>query len=91
MKKRGPKPNPVRRLLKVRPTTHGDFTDGAKFTQAVMRAAQAAPSWDRMTDVQKECLHHIAQKLQRVVCGDPNHKDHWADVAGYAGIALARI
>jgi hypothetical protein len=79
------------KLIQVRPTTHGDFSDGAKFTQSVMRSAAAAPSWPLLTDVQKECFHHIVQKLQRVVCGDPNTRDHWDDVAGYAMIASKRI
>lgn len=56
-----------------------------------MRAAAEAPSWPLLSDVQKECVHHIVQKLQRIVCGDPNHKDHWLDVSGYAEIALKRI
>ena len=90
MKKRG-RPRKSKNPTLVRPTTHGDFTDGAKFTQSVMRAAAEAPSWKLLTDVQKEAFHHIIQKLQRIVCGDPNHPDHWDDVSGYALIALARI
>lgn len=81
----------AKHLLEVRPTTHGDFADGAKFVQTVMRAAQESPSWGKMTDVQKECFHHVAQKMQRVVCGDPNFPDHWDDIAGYAKIAVREI
>jgi len=82
---------PEGKPTEVRPTTHGDFTDGAKFTQAVMRAAQEAPSWPILTDVQKECVHHIVQKIQRVVCGDPEFRDHWEDIIGYSEIAIARL
>ena len=93
MAKRGRprKRNTAERITATRPTTHGDFTDGAKFTQGVMKLAAAAPSWDLMSDVQKEGFHHIVQKLQRAVCGDPNHRDHWDDVAGYALIVSKRI
>jgi hypothetical protein len=85
------KSDETRQLLEARPKTHGDFAPGAKFVQTVMRAAQESPSWGQMTDVQKECFHHIAQKLQRVVCGDPDFADHWDDVAGYAKIAVREI
>lgn len=90
-KRRKYRKSKVTKILKTRSTTHGDFTDGAKFTQSVMRAAAIAPSWVRMNDVQKEAFHHIVQKLQRAVCGDPNCKDHWIDVAGYATIVSDRI
>ena len=92
MAKRGrPRKNEAEKIVKVRQSTHGDFTDGARFTQGVMKLAMVAPSWSSMTDVQKEGFHHIVQKLQRAVCGDPNHADHWNDVAGYALIVSKRI
>ena len=78
-------------ILRERQGTHGNFSDGAKFVQAVMRAAMAAPMWAATTDVQRECIHHIAQKLQRIVCGDPNFRDHWIDISGYANIAANHL
>jgi len=78
--------NKIGRVRRDRGTTHGDFRDGAKFVQTVMRAAQAAPNWTGLSDVERECLHHIFQKIQRLVCGS-SHLDHWVDIAGYAGIA----
>lgn len=92
MSKRGrPRKLEAKTLIAIRPTTHGDFAIGAKFTQAVMRAAAESPSWSTMSDIHKECFHHIVQKLQRVVCGDPNFKDHWDDAAGYAMIGSREV
>lgn len=31
-----------------------------------------------------EALDMIASKLSRVICGDPDTADHWADIGGYA-------
>jgi len=36
------------------------------------------------TAAQGEAIHMICVKLARIVCGDPNHADHWDDIAGYA-------
>jgi hypothetical protein len=32
----------------------------------------------------REALHMIAHKMGRIATGNPNIKDHWADIAGYA-------
>lgn len=78
-------------MIDIRQNTHGDFTEGARFTQAVMKAAAASSTWEHLTDVQKECIHHIAQKLQRIVTGNPNFRDHWDDIKGYCDLALDRL
>lgn len=74
----------TRKILKQRQKTHGDWAVGAGICQNIMRALMAGRNWNDMTDVQKESLHMIAQKQQRIVNGDPNHPDHWHDIAGYA-------
>jgi hypothetical protein len=48
---------------------------------------RASPNWIRLTDVQAESLEMIAVKLARILCGDPEYLDHWADVVGYAKLA----
>jgi predicted Fe-S protein YdhL (DUF1289 family) len=78
-------------ILKARKSTYGDFSDGARFSQACLRAAEVAPSWLVLSDVQKSSVIHILQKLQRIVAGDPNIKDTWDDIAGYATLASDRI
>lgn len=73
----------IEQVLTDRAKTHGDFAEGAEFCQDVMRSAEKRPGWSIMSDVQKEGFHHIIQKLQRAVCGDPNFEEHWLDVMGY--------
>lgn len=80
-----------KQLIQIRPTTHGDFTDGARFTQSVMRLAEKMPSWRRMSDVQREGFHMIIHKLQRALAGDPNHAEHWIDISGYAELVANRV
>jgi hypothetical protein len=84
------KKNLGQKLIEKRPKTHGDFSDGARFTQAVMKLAMAMPAWERATDVQKEGIHMIVHKLQRALAGDPGFADHYADISGYAELIAAR-
>jgi hypothetical protein len=36
-------------------------------------------------------LEMIAHKIGRVLAGDPNHADHWDDIAGYARLVARRV
>jgi hypothetical protein len=44
-----------------------------------------------MTPSQKEGIEMIEHKLCRILCGDPNFRDHWQDIAGYAMRVLEEI
>lgn len=73
-------------LLKERGKVNGDFADLAVFSQQLktfIRAAANAKNL-RFTAVQIEALEMITHKIGRILAGDPNHKDHWDDIAGYA-------
>lgn len=75
--------------LSERGTTHGDFTDNSRVSQelkAILHCENA-----NLTDVQREAIDMICHKLARIVCGNPNHKDHWHDIAGYAKLVEDRI
>lgn len=43
----------------------------------------ATPNWSRLSPSQKSALRAISIKLSRILIGDANFKDHWADIAGY--------
>ena len=36
-------------------------------------------------------IEMIEHKLCRILCGDPNFRDHWQDIAGYAMRVLEEI
>jgi hypothetical protein len=71
-------------FLPERRKSHGDFDQVAGCTQKQKEAFRTYPSWPRMSPAQKEGAEMIVHKLCRALCGDPNHKDHWLDIAGYA-------
>jgi hypothetical protein len=47
--------------------------------------------WRRLKSHQKESLDMIAHKISRILNGDPQHRDSWVDIAGYAQITAERI
>ena len=72
----------IQDTLNERESTHGGFSDSARVTQELKMVLHCENAV--MTDTQKEAIDMICHKLGRIVCGNPNHKDHWHDIAGYA-------
>ena len=71
-------------ILKEREKTHGDFRDHAYYTQTLKSVIRESPNYDRMSEVQKEALDMIVHKIGRILAGNPDYKDHWVDIEGYA-------
>lgn len=63
----------------------------AQTIQGIKDQMRSSPSWQDLSSSQREALELIATKIGRIVCGDPNHRDHWKDIAGYANLAHDRI
>lgn len=88
----------VEETLKERGSRYGDFTDHAKIAQDlqdVMRSAyipkyQETP-WNSLSDIQKQALTVIADKIARILSGDPDYADNWHDIQGYAKLVEDRL
>lgn len=78
-------------LLAERGTTHGDFTDNARISQEIKRVIEDSNNYETMASFQQEALHMIAHKIGRICAGNPNFKDHWDDIAGYAKLVADRV
>ena len=78
-------------LLSIREETHGDFTFHAEYSMDLKDAMESAPNWRKLSNVQKEALHMIAHKVGRILAGNPDFKDHWDDIAGYAKLVSDRL
>lgn len=79
----------VAATLKARLATHGDFTDHARVAQR-LKTVLRMEKLD-LTDIQNEALDMILHKIARIATGNPNHKDHWHDIAGYATLVEERL
>jgi len=76
-------------LLNERGKTHGPYELHAGITQqikSVMRLQHqnGYACWAKLEETQRESLDMIAHKIGRILAGDPDFRDHWDDIAGYA-------
>lgn len=80
-------------LTAERGTTHGAFSDHARYTQQLKGVAYRAYNerskrgQPPLTNQQKESLEMILHKVGRILAGDASFADHWDDIGGYAHIA----
>ena len=83
--------------LAERGSRYGDFTDHAELAQRfqdVMRGPRTSSvkhGWDRLSDIQKQALTVIADKIARILTGDPNYVDNWHDIQGYSKLVEDRL
>jgi hypothetical protein len=69
-------------LLKEREETHGPYAIKCEIIMAIMREIEGHRGG--LDDMQNVSLDMIIHKMGRILAGDPNCKDHWDDIAGYA-------
>lgn len=95
----------VDKTLDERGNRYGDFSDHARIAQDlqdVMRnftkPAQTLDGqdytktpWSHLTPVAKQALTVIADKIARILNGDPNYADNWHDIQGYAKLVEDRL
>jgi len=77
--------------LNERHRTHGDYSDTARIAQSLKVVLWTDPAWMGLSLVQKESIDLICTKLARIMSGNPNTKDHWDDIAGYANLVGERL
>jgi hypothetical protein len=77
--------------LKERGERYGVFADHARIAQCIQNAMRAQLGWSRLADDQRQALTVIADKIARMLNGDPNYIDNWHDIIGYAKLVEARL
>lgn len=82
--------NQIDEILKARGHSNGDYVDMSRAIQRlkfIIRnevALREERQQECLNSIQLEALDMIAHKIGRIIAGDPNHQDHWRDIAGYA-------
>lgn len=74
----------IEEVLEQRGKTYGDFRTHSEIAQCIQDAMRVGKSWVGLKPYQKQALTVIADKLARIVNGDPNYVDSWVDIQGYA-------
>ena len=78
-------------ILAERGTRYGRFDSHARITQRLKEEMVLTPKWPALKTDQKEALEMIAHKIGRILNGDPDYADSWADIAGYAKLVADRL
>lgn len=85
-----PKSVSTEALINERGKTHGDYVEHATISQRIKRAFGDGHHISKLNDMQVESLEMIAHKIGRILAGDPDFRDHWDDIAGYAKLVADR-
>ena len=75
-------------ILKRRRLTHGDFGHAASITADLKAVLEREVR--HLTPGQCAALSMILVKISRICAGNPDHADHWDDIAGYALLARSQ-
>lgn len=73
-------------LIEERGKTYGSFKDGAGIMRSLKRVMHTTPGWISLRPEQKEALDMIQHKIGRILNGNSDYPDSWADIAGYASL-----
>jgi hypothetical protein len=86
-------PTSTETILQERGNRYGTFAGNSSTSQALKRlmAEHLAKHNKALTDDQWEAMEMIAHKLARIINGDPDYHDNWADIAGYAKLVADRL
>lgn len=83
----------LEKTLDERGKRYGEFKDIAAISQNLKNCMQKfgdGSMWDRLSADKQESLEMIQHKIARILVGDPDYKDNWHDIAGYAKLAEDR-
>lgn len=92
----------ITQILAERGAQYGKFEGHALVTQALKEVIQthiadqgyvtdSTPAYQMLAPDQREALDMIANKIGRILNGNPNHADSWDDIAGYAKLVGDRL
>lgn len=81
----------IQETLSERGARYGKFEDHARICQGIKASMTCHPGWNKLAPDQKQALETIADKVARMLNGDPDYDDNWRDIAGYATLVLDRL
>ncbi|MDI3304630.1 MAG: hypothetical protein QJR04_25110 [Burkholderia multivorans] len=81
----------IKSTLNERGARYGKFKDHARICQSIKRVFYAQPGWQKLDDDQRQALDVIADKIARMLNGDPDYIDNWHDIQGYAKLIEDRL
>ena len=81
----------IEQTLEERGSRYGIYKNQAWISQSLKTVMRAQTNYHIMDADMKESLDLIANKIGRILNGDPNYHDSWHDIAGYAKLVADRL
>ena len=70
--------------LNQRESRYGEYICVSETAQQLKEILRNGVSWNNMESYMQESLDLIANKMARIINGDPFYDDSWHDIGGYA-------
>jgi len=81
----------INETLAEREKTYGDYEKVALISQVIKDILREGEQYIYLKAYQLESLDMIANKLARIVNGDPKYHDSWHDIQGYAKLVADKL
>ncbi len=84
-------PTGIDATLAERGSRYGVFAEQARIAQNIKLACADSANWGNLPPDMRECIDMIANKIGRILNGDPSYVDSWTDICGYARLIETRL
>ena len=84
-------PTNITDTLKERGSRYGVFAEHAYIAQSIQNVMRAAPGWTKLSCDEAQAQTVSADKIARILNGDPHYTDNWHDIQGYAKLVEDRL
>lgn len=81
----------IEKTLKERDDRYGSFFDHAMIAQNLQDTMRKCEGWEMLAPDQKQALTVISDKIARMLNGQPDYRDNWHDIVGYAKLVDDRL
>lgn len=81
----------IESTLEERAKRYGSFEEHAMIAQELQDVMRHQSGWNALAPDQKQALTVIADKIARMLNGDPTYRDNWHDIVGYAKLVDDRM
>jgi hypothetical protein len=79
------------KTLSERGLTYGEYKDVAVTSWLIKDALRNGKTSSLLSFEARESLDMIANKLARIVNGDPSYLDSWVDIVGYTTLVINKL
>ncbi len=81
----------IETTLRRREDKYGDYRERSKLTQGLKDAMRFHDGWTRLTADKRQSLEMIQENIARIINGNPEYKDSWHDISGYAKLVADNL